>query len=625
MKINNLQKNFYIFFTIVVSIFIGTVFWDKIVLPFNNTNEITGLLATQLYNPTNDLIRYVFFISLPLLIFILLKLFLKKKTINIKSLIFETERNITNNHIILGILSLIFLILVLLEFFSLSFPIKELDTVHDGDYLTSAQNYLSSKKFWLSSWVMHGGSDFFYPIITWEIFNAKTIGAARISFIFLTLFLKCFSILLAYQFTKILNLNKETKIIFFTIFTSILLSMSQYSTSSGAGYYLPNRYIFIILFLILFIELFINSKFRFLSTILIVLVATVSVLFHIDMGFYINFILVFYCLYLFIIKKFKDIILIFLSLIICWTVTINLIGFDEFKAFLYNSVTIATSADLIHGLKYPEPFFSIGNNQDGARATRGLLMQLVAGLFVLDYLISNKNKIFSSKKILFVFLLLLSFIAYRNALGRSDGGHIRISSGLPTLINSFFILNYFLAYFEKTKFLIKNNSIKKSITVSVIFILLFYTINHNHYKFKNIKKFNKNFVNYISYEDKNFLSKKKSNLVDYFKLITQNDACVQNFTFATSFPFLLKKPSCTKYFSSWLASSKLNQKDYIEKIKESAPKYILYESSKAQFDKYHKLDGLAVYDRLKLVNSYILLNYSKHKEIDAYIILKRNN
>ena len=91
------------------------------------------------------------------------------------------------------------------------------------------------------------------------------------------------------------------------------------------------------------------------------------------------------------------------------------------------------------------------------------------------------------------------------------------------------------------------------------------------------------------------------------------------------FPFLLKKPTCTKYFASWLASSTLNQKDYIDRIEESAPKYILYESSKAQFDKYHKLDGLAVYDRLRLVNSHILLNYSKLKEIDAYIILKRNN
>ena len=91
--------------------------------------------------------------------------------------------------------------------------------------------------------------------------------------------------------------------------------------------------------------------------------------------------------------------LIFFSLIICWIVAINLIGFDEFKAFLENTKTMVLSIDAIHGLKYPEPFFSIGENPDGPRATRGLLLQLTAGLFVLNCLISNKNKIYVGSSI----------------------------------------------------------------------------------------------------------------------------------------------------------------------------------------------------------------------------------
>ena len=38
---------------------------------------------------------------------------------------------------------------------------------------------------------------------------------------------------------------------------------------------------------------------------------------------------------------------------------------------------------------------------------------------------------------------------YKNALGRSDATHIRMSADLPILINCFFILNYFLAFVEK--------------------------------------------------------------------------------------------------------------------------------------------------------------------------------
>ena len=190
--------------------------------------------------------------------------------------------------------------------------------------------------------------------------------------------------------------------------------MSNYQVPTNYSY-LSYRDIYVILFLIFFVELFIHSKFRSLSIILICLIATISVLLQIDKGAYINFILAFYCLYLLFAKKYKDVLLIFFSLIICWVIAINLIGFDEFKAFLNNTKTMALTGELMHGIKFPQPFFSMGTNSDGARATRALLLQLTAGLFILNYLISNKNKISSSKKVLFVFLFLLSLIMYESA------------------------------------------------------------------------------------------------------------------------------------------------------------------------------------------------------------------
>ena len=622
MKLNNLQKNFYIFFSVIISILIATLLWEKINLPLNNTTGAKGLLASKGYNPTNDTIRYIFFIIFPLIIFLFTNQMLKKNNISVSELIFEKDKKVINFYPTLIILSFIFIIFILFEFFSFNFPIHKVDLLHDGDYLTPAQNYLSTKKFWISSFTIHGGSDFFYPLIIWKILGVQSIGAAKISLYFLILFVKLFSVLLSYQLVKISNISKEAKILLFTIFTAILISMSAYR-STVLSYYFSARDIFVILFLIFFIELFIHSKFRFLCTILICLIATISILFHFDIGAYINFILIFYCLYLFVVKKYNDILLIFFSLVICWTIAINLIGFDEFLAFLDNIKTIIFSIDLIHGLKYPNPFFSIGEHPDGARATRGLLLQITAGLFVLNYLISSKNKIFSSKKVLFVFLFLLSFIMYKNALGRSDAGHIRMSNDFPILLNSFFILNYLLIFFEKIKALKRKTSYNVFLFTSLIFLLFFYATNQNHYKIDNVKSFNKNFTNYINFDDKNFLDQKKTKLVNYYKIISEKDVCIQNFTFAFAFPYLLKKPSCTKYFASWLASPITKQKDYIKKIKENRPKYILYESPKTAFYFHHKLDGLATYDRLELVNSYILSNYKKYDELDAYIILEK--
>ena len=152
MKLNNFQKNLYIFFSIIISILITTILWEKISLPLNNTIGAKGILVTEGYNPINDTIRYIFFISFPLTIFLILNHLLKKKSISFKKLIFEEEKNlkIINNRPII-ILSFIITIFIFLEFFSLSFPITELDWGHDGTLLSPAQNYLSTQNFWLSS------------------------------------------------------------------------------------------------------------------------------------------------------------------------------------------------------------------------------------------------------------------------------------------------------------------------------------------------------------------------------------------------------------------------------------------------------------------------------------------
>ena len=57
------------------------------------------------------------------------------------------------------------------------------------------------------------------------------------------------------------------------------------------------------------------------------------------------------------IKKYDEVLLIISSLIIFWFIIIHLIGLDEFKAFLNHTKTIVSSIDLIHGKKYPVPFF----------------------------------------------------------------------------------------------------------------------------------------------------------------------------------------------------------------------------------------------------------------------------
>ena len=622
MRISSIYKNLIILLSILITIAITSFFWDKIILPLKSPLEVIGPLSIKGYNPSNDTIRYLFFTIPPLSVFFLLKIFLKGRVFSLNNLFFEKFEEVKKNNSVFLIPFIIFIILAFFQFLSLDLFNYRLDTFHDGDFLTPAHNYISNNELWLSSYTVHGGSDIFYPVFMWKLLGIESIGAARFSFIFLIFLLKLLLIVLSYQFSKTLFFNSNKKVIFFVIFTSILIMMSDYTVPLNYSYF-SYRDIFIILFLIFFIELFISNKFQVTNSVFISLIATVSLIFHIDIGFYLNFILFCYLFYLLIIKKYKELIVILISIITFWLILINIIGFEEFAAFLNHTKNMILSVDLMHGLKHPTPFFSINEVEYGTRATRGLLLQITAGLFILNYLFLNKEKISNSKKMFFVFLFLLSFIMYKNALGRSDSNHLRMSADIPILINCFFILNYFLIYIEK-KF---NNIFSKRNSYFFVYfmIILFIFINIKNYNINKIINYNKNFYKYINLKDESFIDTKTNNFLEYFGKINSNSYCVQIFTFDLALPYLLKKPSCTKYFSSWLASPIDRQKDYILNINKIKPIFILYQSKGKNFDLTYKPEPPEVFERLTLVNSYILDNYSFYKQLDDYIIFKRLN
>jgi len=624
MKLKNFKKNSIVFLIVSFSLIIVTFLWDQIFVPLNNPKGIIGPLSIQDYNPLNDTIRYILFITLPALLFFTSKIIINKKKFSIKEILFEkldkSENSHSNKYFIIP--SLFFFFVIIFEFLSLNLFNYRLDTFHDGDFLTPAYNYLFMNKLWLSSYTVHGGSDFFYPIIMWKILGLNTIGAARFSFYFLILLLKFLSIIFSYQLTKNLYLKRCTKLFFFIILSSILISMSSFTVPLNYSYF-SYRDIYILLFLIFFMQLFINDSFKLSILISITLISTISALMHIDTGFYINFILLSYIFYLFILKKYKEIFVIFLSLFIFWLLIIYFISFEEFKAFLDHSISMIFSLDLMHGLKYPTPFFSINESEYGTRATRGLLLQLTAGLFVINYLFLGKKKISSSKKIFFVFLYLVSFIMYKNGLGRSDSNHLRMSADFPILINIFFILNYFFIFFEK-KILNKSLfSFKFFAFLSAIYLSSFYLLNISKYNFNNMINYKKNFLTYINYKDENFIDSKTIKFVNYYKKLNEESSCIQIFTFDLAIPYLLKKPSCTKYFSSWLASSTVKQNDYVKNLITVDPKYILYNSTGTNFDLTYKPEPPEVYERLYIVNSYILSNYKQFNFIDDYVILEK--
>ena len=158
-------------------------------------------------------------------------------------------------------------------------------------------------------------------------------------------------------------------------------------------------------------------------------------------------------------------------------------------------------------------------------------------------------------------------------------------------------------------------------------MVFFYIINNNYGKIENIKNFNQNFTNYINLDDKDFLDQKTIKLVNYYKQISEKDSCVTSISYdMDAINYLLKKPSCTKYWSSWLTSPIATQKDYIRQLRKNQPQYILHISTH-KFDGLdvpsRKFDGLEINERIELIHAYILSNYKKYDQLDGYIILEK--
>jgi len=625
-KIKFLEKDSIIYLSIVLFTIFISFFWESISLPFSEIDYAESFLINKKINPQTDTLRYVLFVGLPLLLYIMVNTYGQYDKINfsLKETNNYAEEEFFDYKVSISIL--ILFLFILIDFFGspnhflASNP--RLDPIHEGDYLTPTLNFFLTKGLWSSSASVHGGADFIYTAILWKLTGLKTIGAAKIYFSILILSIKFLSIILAYQITRLTLLEKNTKFVFFTIFSIFLISLSHYDAPINFSP-LSYRDIFTILFLIFFIEIFLKNKNLYILNIIITFITFISLIFHFDVGIYLYALLFLYTFYLIIIKKFTYFFLIYFLLILFWSIFIYIAGFEEFYNLIENFLLIVGNMDLVHAQDYPAPFFSMGE-QHGTRATKGLLFQILAGILILKNTIFTKDNFPKNYKIFLFFILFLCLISYKNALGRSDGYHIKASTDIQNIIIVFFLLKFLLKNLEKK---LQFNSYK-ILLLNIIPIFLFCVIFFNNFtdikKFKNVISAKERFFHYIKLSDDEFIKTGFSNPVYLkkflvrFNELNKDEKCVQNFTEDLILPYLLKKPTCTKYFAPYLALNKNAQLKNIEAIIASSPIYIIYESPG------HIFDNIPTHKRLKLVDAYIKDNYAMYDSFNGYTILKKN-
>ncbi len=594
---------------VLISMLIGVLLWDNILFNYSNPNNVSGYYSELKISPYNNVFRFIFFISLPILTYAILYKFLYKQKFNNFLLIFKNNFPINEKNNLLTFFLIIFFIISIIHFFSADFVLSKVDYLHEGLSLSSGYNSKVTGLFWSGSYISNSlFSEFLSTKISWFILQNETIGSLRAFHMFLRLVTELTLIYFIYLICKLFNYEKNNEIIFFVI----LCSLSLYFNRELTEIFYPARYRdvpIILLFIFSFNLINKNNPNKF-NCFIIGLLSCFSILWSFDRGIYLNAAILFIAIALLFKKKKFEIGILSLGIIVGWLFFYILFGNVEIKDFLANAYDVTRDAELFLGLEYPKPF-DFDFNQHAARGTRSLIIIIINGIFITHLLLKSDQKIPNSSKLFLFFIFIVSFINYKSGITRSDSYHMKQAIFFNNVLLFTFVLNFFinqLNAFEKL-------NLKKYYTyILFIFLIL---LNFKNINYTNLVNYKDRFINYISKSDDVFFSDEYITLKN--ELNKNYDLnCIQLFSYDAVLPFLLKKKFCTKFNYFLISSSDSVQDKFINELKIKNPKYII-------FNKNYTFIGLMPVE-IKFQNAfeYINQNYIVENEILNWVIYSRN-
>ena len=580
---------------IVASLFL----WSFIEIPYKETSIIGDYRANK-YNPNNDLIRYIIFISIPILFFIITKSFKFKENIYYFNEKFKDndKSKFQSNHY-LNLLFFSFCIFVTIEFLSIDFPLHKIDIFHEGQQMSSAFKYRKDGSLWSGSYVTIG---IFIETIAsnliWNFFNNVSIGATRYLNLFFIYFLKILIIVNLFQISIISNLKQNLQLVFLFFASLISLDLIDYYHQVGQFIW---REIFVFFILIMFFQTFITPKYTNIILATTGPISCLSVFWSLDRGINCHLLLLVILIYLFLSKRNKSLIISIFSLFAAWFISYLYFG-EEFKFFVQNTISTLGEINQIGGIVHPIP---LTDDLNSSRATKTLILLSISTLISLYFLFLKKPPINKEFILSISIISFTAFLSYGYATGRSDGPHIKSSFGFVIIFYSIIILYFSLNYLNNFSKFFTN----KKIIFFLILILSYFNFNIN---FKNTINYKERINKYIYLEDRYFLKDNEIQFIENAKMIVKDYDCIQLFTNDSMLLYLLRKPSCSIYYFPIVIGSKKNQIKFINSLDKTD--IIISDTYEHKFSSNY---------RLKYAKEYINRNYSNIYEEDVWIIKKK--
>ena len=115
-------------------------------------------------------------------------------------------------------------------------------------------------------------------------------------------------------------------------------------------------------------------------------------------------------------------------------------------------------------------------------------------------------------------------------------------------------------------------------------------------------------------DDKKFLDDDYYNFIEIYKNLIKNENCVQQFTDDNAIPYLVGKPTCTKYYVNAHIIQNWTENNFIEELRESKPNYIVYSS---------EINWFKIKNNAPNADKFIIDNYFLYKDLSPWTIYKK--
>jgi hypothetical protein len=591
---------------------LGKSLWSHLRLPFANPLEVVGPLAGAKFNPTTNLLRYAVFVGLPGLLLLAAMAWPPLRRAILAGLpenapgADENEpawtRRLWQGAVALTVLYALGAAAAALQ----ASGLQPVDIFHEGEFVSPAWNYLSSGGLWSRSYFVHGAFyDALASALGWKLFGHVSIGAMRA-----TNMLLWAAVYGALAFALIALAAAAPGGRGSRALLLVLLLVTWLAT--GSLQFLDRRDVPVLLALGC-IALGI-AKARAWPFALAGLLSAGAFFYSIDRGAYLTAAL----LLVLAAQAFwqsdrtsrRQALALGVGLALGWLVFFVCVGSREFRAFAANTAMLFRTKDLFDSYVYPRPKLRLTDAH--ALPMMAIGLQLLGFLFF--FWARHRQKPAGRFAVLHALFAALAFFYFRSALGRSDEPHVHYAStfaflGLAPLV--WCCLREVRAVRLHAGSTVLGAAAAVILGLSAVQLPGLRALVGTPARLREL----------AAVTDDQLLAPELRAARDRLAQLLDKDDCIFSLTSEAMWPYLLRKPSCGRFFVVWFASPKPLRDELLHELAGSPPRFILVRSPSG----YEGMDGVANEQRFPEVYAFVAAHYQAFENVSGWEIYRRND